>query len=146
MLKALSRLSIALGVFCILAASARTPAYAAGGETGTLRGVVVNQDSGAPLPAVSVSAISPSGTFRTGAGLLNIAANQQQQFEALCKLIARPELATDPRFAGREDRKRQQPYRPASQQHKGAAREDRFRIFEQELKHELSLSLMRLVR
>jgi CoA:oxalate CoA-transferase len=49
---------------------------------------------------------SPSGTFRTGAGLLNIAANQQQQFEALCKLIGRPELATDVRFAGREDRKR----------------------------------------
>jgi crotonobetainyl-CoA:carnitine CoA-transferase CaiB-like acyl-CoA transferase len=49
---------------------------------------------------------SPSGTFRTGGGLLNIAANQQQQFETLCGLIARPELATDPRFAGREDRKR----------------------------------------
>jgi CoA:oxalate CoA-transferase len=49
---------------------------------------------------------SPSGTFRTGAGLLNIAANQPQQFEALCKLIGRPELAADPRFAGREDRKR----------------------------------------
>jgi CoA:oxalate CoA-transferase len=49
---------------------------------------------------------SPSGTFRTGAGLLNIAANQQQQFEALCKLIGRPELAIDARFAGREDRKR----------------------------------------
>ena len=49
---------------------------------------------------------SPSGTFRTGAGLLNIAANQQQQFEALCKLIGQPELAVDPRFAGREDRKR----------------------------------------
>jgi CoA:oxalate CoA-transferase len=49
---------------------------------------------------------SPSGTFRTGAGLLNIAANQQQQFEALCKLIERPELAIDVRFAGREDRKR----------------------------------------
>jgi CoA:oxalate CoA-transferase len=49
---------------------------------------------------------SPSGTFRTGAGLLNIAANQQQQFEALCKLIERPELVVDVRFAGREDRKR----------------------------------------
>ena len=36
---------------------------------------------------------SPSGTFRTGEGLLNIAANQQQQFEALCRLIGRPELA-----------------------------------------------------
>ena len=49
---------------------------------------------------------SPSGTFRTGEGLLNIAANQQQQFETLCRLIGRPELAADPRFAGREDRKR----------------------------------------
>jgi crotonobetainyl-CoA:carnitine CoA-transferase CaiB-like acyl-CoA transferase len=49
---------------------------------------------------------SPSGTFRTGHGLLNIAANQQQQFETLCRLIERPELACDPRFAAREDRKR----------------------------------------
>jgi len=49
---------------------------------------------------------SPSGTFRTGEGLLNIAANQQQQFETLCRLIGRQELASDPRFAGREDRKR----------------------------------------
>ncbi len=49
---------------------------------------------------------SPSGTFRTGKGLLNIAANQQAQFETLCRLIGRDALATDPRFAGREDRKR----------------------------------------
>jgi CoA:oxalate CoA-transferase len=49
---------------------------------------------------------SPSGAFRTGKGLLNIAANQQQQFEALCRLIGRPELVTDLRFVGREDRKR----------------------------------------
>jgi crotonobetainyl-CoA:carnitine CoA-transferase CaiB-like acyl-CoA transferase len=49
---------------------------------------------------------SPSGTFRTSAGLLNIAANQQQQFEILCRLIGRPELVGDPRFDGREDRKR----------------------------------------
>jgi crotonobetainyl-CoA:carnitine CoA-transferase CaiB-like acyl-CoA transferase len=49
---------------------------------------------------------SPSGAFRTGDGLLNIAANQQQQFETLCRLIGRPQLASDPRFAGREDRKR----------------------------------------
>jgi crotonobetainyl-CoA:carnitine CoA-transferase CaiB-like acyl-CoA transferase len=49
---------------------------------------------------------SPSGAFCTGNGLLNIAANQQQQFEALCALIGRPELAADPRFAAREERKR----------------------------------------
>ena len=58
-----------------------------------------------PMGNENVTA-SPSGTFRTGEGLLNIAANKQEQFETLCALIGRDELATDPRFAGREDRKR----------------------------------------
>jgi CoA:oxalate CoA-transferase len=49
---------------------------------------------------------SPSGAFRTANGLLNIAANQQQQFETLCELIGRPELVRDPRFAKRDDRKK----------------------------------------
>ena len=49
---------------------------------------------------------APSGTFRTGKGLLNIAANKQEQFEALVVAIDRPELATDERFAEREARKR----------------------------------------
>jgi crotonobetainyl-CoA:carnitine CoA-transferase CaiB-like acyl-CoA transferase len=49
---------------------------------------------------------SPSGTFKTGAGLLNIAANKQEQFETLCELIGRKELATDPRYVDREERKR----------------------------------------
>jgi crotonobetainyl-CoA:carnitine CoA-transferase CaiB-like acyl-CoA transferase len=48
---------------------------------------------------------SPSGTFRTGDGLLNIAANEQSQYETLCRLIGREGLATDPCFAHREDRK-----------------------------------------
>ncbi|MFC4299056.1 MAG: CoA transferase [Castellaniella sp.] len=47
----------------------------------------------------------PSGTFRTGDGPLNIAANKQEQFEALMDVIGRPELKADPRFAGRERRK-----------------------------------------
>jgi CoA:oxalate CoA-transferase len=47
---------------------------------------------------------SPSGTFRTSKGLLNIAANKQEQFETLCRLIGREELARDVRFAAREDR------------------------------------------
>jgi CoA:oxalate CoA-transferase len=47
----------------------------------------------------------PSGTFRTGNGLLNIAANKQEQFETLARLIGRDDLVTDPRFAAREDRK-----------------------------------------
>lgn len=49
---------------------------------------------------------SPSGTFATGSGPLNIAANKQEQFVALCGVIGRPELATDPRFVDREDRKK----------------------------------------
>ncbi len=49
---------------------------------------------------------APSGAFRTGDGLLNIAANKQEQFETLCRLIGRPELAEDPRFAEREARQR----------------------------------------
>src|SRR5580700_2408399 len=49
---------------------------------------------------------APSGLFATADGPLNIAANQQQQFEALVRLIGREELATDPRFAEREARKR----------------------------------------
>lgn len=49
---------------------------------------------------------APSGTFRTGDGLLNIAANKQEQFEALLRVLGRPELLADSRFARREDRKR----------------------------------------
>jgi len=49
---------------------------------------------------------SPSGSFRCRDGLLNIAANKQEQFEALCRLLGRDDLVGDPRFAGREERKR----------------------------------------
>ncbi len=49
---------------------------------------------------------APSGTFATGDGPLNIAANRQEQFVALTELIGRSELAQDPRFAEREARKR----------------------------------------
>ncbi len=49
---------------------------------------------------------SPSGAFKTGEGLLNIAANKQEQFVALADLIGRPDLVEDPRFAMREDRKK----------------------------------------
>ena len=47
---------------------------------------------------------SPSGTFATADGLLNIAANRQEQFAALCRIIGRPELVGDPRFGHRESR------------------------------------------
>jgi crotonobetainyl-CoA:carnitine CoA-transferase CaiB-like acyl-CoA transferase len=48
---------------------------------------------------------APSGAFRTGDGPINIAANKQEQFEALCAIVGLPELAADPRFAEREARK-----------------------------------------
>jgi len=47
---------------------------------------------------------APSGTFRTGDGLLNIVNNEQKHYEKLCEVIGMPELKTDPRFAGRNDR------------------------------------------
>jgi crotonobetainyl-CoA:carnitine CoA-transferase CaiB-like acyl-CoA transferase len=49
---------------------------------------------------------APSGTFRTGAGLVNIAANKQEQFESLARAVGREDLIGDARFAERESRKR----------------------------------------
>jgi formyl-CoA transferase len=49
---------------------------------------------------------SPSGTFATGAGLLNIAANKQEQFEALCRVIGRDDLLAHPDYAERHARLR----------------------------------------
>jgi CoA:oxalate CoA-transferase len=48
---------------------------------------------------------APSGTFRTAEGLLNIAANENAQYEKLCETIGRPDLKTDPRFEDRETRR-----------------------------------------
>ncbi len=47
---------------------------------------------------------SPSGAFQCADGLLNIAANKQEQFEAVCNVINRPELSTDPAYASRQQR------------------------------------------
>ena len=61
----------------------------------------------APEPMGDQNATAaPSGTFYAADGPLNIAANQQEQFEKLCREVGRPQLVTDPRFAGREARKR----------------------------------------
>ncbi|MBX9594348.1 MAG: CoA transferase [Roseomonas sp.] len=48
---------------------------------------------------------APSGAFRTGDGLINIAANEDKQYAALCEQIGRPDLLTDPRFSDRHARK-----------------------------------------
>jgi crotonobetainyl-CoA:carnitine CoA-transferase CaiB-like acyl-CoA transferase len=56
-----------------------------------------------PLGNDNVTA-SPSGTFRTAEGLLNIAANKQEQFEAVCQVLGHPEWAQDERFVDRHAR------------------------------------------
>ena len=48
---------------------------------------------------------APSGTFHAKDGLLNIAANRQEQFEALVRALGPESLKSDPRFATREARK-----------------------------------------
>jgi crotonobetainyl-CoA:carnitine CoA-transferase CaiB-like acyl-CoA transferase len=61
----------------------------------------------APVPMGNENfTAAPSGTFRAKDGLLNIAANKQEHFLAVCRLLGRPELAEDPRFAERDERKR----------------------------------------
>lgn len=57
----------------------------------------------APMGNDNVTA-SPSGAFRTADGLLNIAANKQEQFEALCRVVGHPEWTADPRFHDRHAR------------------------------------------
>ena len=47
---------------------------------------------------------APSGAFRTATAPINLAANKQEQFEALCDVIDRPDLVRNPRFARRQDR------------------------------------------
>jgi crotonobetainyl-CoA:carnitine CoA-transferase CaiB-like acyl-CoA transferase len=48
---------------------------------------------------------APSGTFRTGEGLLNIAANKDEQWLLLCQHLERDDLLTHPDYRTREDRK-----------------------------------------
>jgi formyl-CoA transferase len=48
---------------------------------------------------------APSGTFVTKDGYINIAANQQKQWEDLVDALGLPELKTDPRFQERDTRK-----------------------------------------
>lgn len=47
---------------------------------------------------------SPSGAFATADGQINIAANKQEQFEALCGVLRLEDLITDCRFSTRKER------------------------------------------
>ncbi len=48
---------------------------------------------------------APSGAFKTKDGYINIAANQQKQWEDLADVVGLPELKTDSRFQERDTRK-----------------------------------------
>ena len=76
---------------------------------GTMGWVVSNYLIGgqAPVPMGNDNfTAAPSGAFATGEGLINIAANKQEQFEALAVAVGCEEWIRDPRFARREARKR----------------------------------------
>jgi CoA:oxalate CoA-transferase len=49
---------------------------------------------------------APSGVFVTRDGYINIAANKQEQWEAVADVLGVPELKTDPRFQERDTRKK----------------------------------------
>ena len=49
---------------------------------------------------------APSGMFRTKDGQINIAANKQEQWEAVCDVLGVGELKSDPRFQERDLRKK----------------------------------------
>jgi len=54
-------------------------------------------EGGEPQPLYS-----PVATLRTSDGYLNVTAMREQHFGALCDVIGRPEVATDPAYQGRE--------------------------------------------
>jgi len=49
---------------------------------------------------------APSGAFETAEGLLNIAANKDEQWLMLARILGREDLQKNPSYATREDRKR----------------------------------------
>jgi len=49
---------------------------------------------------------APSGSFETRDGHINVAANKQEQWEALTEVLGVEHLKTDPRFAPRDERKK----------------------------------------
>lgn len=60
-----------------------------------------------PVPAGNENLTSaPSGAFQTAEGLLNIAANKDEQWRALARHLGRDDLLGNPDYANREDRKR----------------------------------------
>ena len=73
----------------------------------TMGWVVSNWLIAGMLPAANGNenvTASPSATFQTGAGLLNISANKQEQWEILCTYLGLPKLPARPEYRTRDDR------------------------------------------
>ncbi|MEM1429040.1 MAG: CoA transferase [Pseudomonadota bacterium] len=75
----------------------------------TMGWIVSNHLIGGVVPAPQGNenpTSAPSGAFQCADGLLNIAANKDEQWEALARHLGRDDLCAHPDFATREDRKR----------------------------------------
>jgi formyl-CoA transferase len=74
----------------------------------TMGWVVSNYLIGGQVPAPQGNenvTSAPSGAFQAADRLLNIAANQQQQFESVCRVLGRADLIDHPDYRERDSRK-----------------------------------------
>ncbi len=74
----------------------------------TMGWVISNHLIGGVVPAAhgnENTTSAPSGTFATADSQINIAANRDEQWEALARHLGRQDLLEDPAYATREDRK-----------------------------------------
>ncbi len=74
----------------------------------TMGWIVSNHLIGGVTPAAhgnENTTSAPSGTFATADGPINIAANRDEQWQALVQHLGRDELLDDPAYTSREDRK-----------------------------------------
>jgi len=67
--------------------------------------LLIGEEAPVPMGNDNFTA-APSGTFTTRDGHINIAANKQEQWEALCEVLGLEPLKADPRFRERDERKR----------------------------------------
>ena len=67
--------------------------------------LLIGKEAPVPMGNENFTA-APSGTFATADGHINIAANKQEQWEALTEVLRVEHLRTDPRFQERDARKR----------------------------------------
>jgi len=67
-------------------------------------GVALNREAPKRTGNRGFRLVASSDTYRTRDGFVCIGANWQPQFEALCRTLGEPQLATDPRFIDHERR------------------------------------------